>query len=57
MLSVVNSHGPGLTELSVDKLHCCLGHVSHERAKLLAKKGLVEGVELSPDVEATVCES
>ena len=34
-----------------------MGHVSHERAKLLIKKGLVEGIELSSDGEATICES
>ena len=43
--------------LSIDELHCHLGHVSHDRAKLLVKKGLVEGVEFMPDEEATVCES
>ena len=42
--------------LSINKLHCCLGHVSHDRAKLLVGKGLVKGVELMPD-EATICES
>ena len=43
--------------LTVDELHRRLGHVSHERARILVKKRLVEGVELSPDDEATVCES
>jgi hypothetical protein len=43
--------------LTLDELHRRLGHVSHERAKVLVKKGLVEGVELSPDDEVTVCES
>ena len=43
--------------LTVDELHHRLGYVSHERARILVKKGLVEGVELSPDDEATVCES
>ena len=32
--------------LTIDELHRRLGHVSHERARLLVKKGLVEGVEL-----------
>jgi len=31
---------------SINELHCCLGHVSHERARLLIRKGLVKGVEL-----------
>ena len=43
--------------LSIDKLHHHLGHVSHERARLLVKKGLVEGVELDMSSKATVCES
>ena len=43
--------------LSVNKLHRCLGHVSHERAKLLVRKGLVEGVELKSDDETSVCEA
>ena len=43
--------------LSIDELHRRLGHVSHERAKLLVKKGLVEGVELDMDSKPTVCES
>src|SRR5271155_1901746 len=43
--------------LTIDELHRRLGHVSHERARLLVKKGLVEGVELDMNSEATVCES
>ena len=43
--------------VSIDKLHHCLGHVLHERIKSLVKKGLVKGIELDPDVEATVCKS
>lgn len=43
--------------LSIDELHRYLGHVSHERARLLVKKGLVEGVELRAETEATICES
>ena len=43
--------------LSINELHRRLGHVSHERAKLLVKKGLIEGIDLESDVEATVCES
>ena len=43
--------------LSVDELHRHLGHVSHERAKLLVRKGLVEGIELRAGDEVTVCES
>src|SRR5271168_4306514 len=41
--------------LMIDELHRHLGHVSHERARLLVKKGLVEGVELDMSSEATVC--
>ena len=43
--------------LTVDELHRRLGHVSHERAKLLVKKGLIEGVELKSGDEMTTCES
>ena len=37
--------------LSVNELHRRLGHVSHERARLLVKKGLIEGVELEEGSE------
>src|SRR6202522_895751 len=43
--------------LSIDELHRRLGHVTHERAKQLAEKGLVEGVELDADSKSTICES
>ena len=43
--------------LSINELHRCLGHVSHDRAKLLVGKGLVKEVELMPDEEVTICES
>jgi transposase InsO family protein len=43
--------------LSLDDLHRRLGHISHDRAKLLLAKGLVEGVRLEADSEASVCES
>jgi Reverse transcriptase (RNA-dependent DNA polymerase)/gag-polypeptide of LTR copia-type len=43
--------------LSVDELHRLLGHVSHDRAKHLVTKGLVEGVMLEAGSEAVVCES
>ena len=44
-------------KLSINELHHCLGHVSHERAKLLVSKGLVEGVTLETGSEVDVCES
>ena len=43
--------------LSVNELHRRLGHVSHEHARLLVKKGLIEGVELEEVSEVVVCES
>ena len=45
--------------LSIDELHPsrCLGHILHDRAKLLVVKGLVKGVDLEMDSEAMVCES
>ena len=43
--------------LSIDKLHRCLGHMSHERVKLLVAKGLVEGLNLDKSSEASDCES
>lgn len=43
--------------LSIDELHRRLGHVSHDRAKLLVDKGLVKGVTLEGGNEKTVCES
>ena len=44
-------------KLSINELHRRLGHVSHERAKLLVSKGLVEGVTLETGSEVVVCES
>ena len=43
--------------LSINELHRRLGHVSHERARLLVKKGLIEGVELEEGSEVVVCKS
>ena len=43
--------------LSLDELHRHLGHVSHDRAKMLVNKGLVEGVKLEGSLERVVCES
>ena len=43
--------------LSLDELHRHLGHVSHDRAKMLVNKGLVEGVRLEGNLERVVCES
>jgi transposase InsO family protein len=43
--------------LTIDELHRRLGHVSHERARFLVKKGLVEGVELDASSKVSVCES
>ena len=43
--------------LSIDELHRRLGHVSHDRAKLLVNKGLVKGVTLEPGTEVVACES
>jgi hypothetical protein len=43
--------------LTIDELHRRLGHVSHDRAKLLISKGLVEGVTLDQESEPSVCES
>jgi len=44
-------------KFSINELHCRLGHVSHERARLLIRKGLVKGVELEANSEVVVCES
>ena len=43
--------------LSVDELHCWMGHISQEQARLLIDKGLVEGVNLEAGSEPTTCES
>ena len=43
--------------LSINELHHRLGHISHDRAKLLVVKGLVKGVDLEMESEATVCKS
>jgi len=38
--------GKAREELSIDEFHQNLGHVSHERARMLVKKELVDGVDL-----------
>ena len=43
--------------MSIDELHRCLGHVSYDQVKLLLAKGLVEGITLDKESEASVCES
>lgn len=43
--------------LTIDELHCRLGHVSHERAKLIIAKGLADGLSLDKESKPTVCES
>ena len=43
--------------LSINDLHRQMGHVSHECARMLVKKGLVEGITLEDDSEVVVCES
>ena len=56
-MSGVQGYSAQMEILSVDELHRCLGHVSHKRAKLLVRKGLVEGIELKASDEETICES
>ena len=52
------STNPDDEVLSMDELRRRLGHVSHERAKLLVSKGLVEGVTLESGTEVVAtCES
>ena len=49
--------GKAKVEVSIDELHRQLGHVSHEGARMLVTKGLVEGVELDLASKPSVCES
>jgi hypothetical protein len=44
-------------EVSIDELHRQLGHVSHDRARMLVSKNLVEGVELDLASRPSVYES
>jgi hypothetical protein len=43
--------------VSIDELHRRLGHVSHEQAKLLVAKGLVDGINLEAGSTPSTCES
>ena len=43
--------------MSINELHRWLGHVSHDRARFLVKKGLIEGIELEADGDVVICES
>ena len=49
--------GKARVKVSIDELHCQLGHVSHDRTRMLVKKGLVEGVELDMATKLSICES
>ena len=49
--------GKAKVEVSIDELHCRLGHISHERAWMLVLKELVEGVDLDMTSKPSVCES
>ena len=44
-------------EVSIDELHCRLGHISHERAQMLVLKELIEGVDLDMMSKPSVYES
>jgi len=43
--------------LTIDKLHCCMGHVSHSAARVLVWKKLMSGIELDESSKPSVCES
>jgi hypothetical protein len=43
--------------LTIDELHCHIGHVSHSAVRASVWKKLVLGIELDKLSEATVCES
>ena len=43
--------------LTIDELHRRLGHVGHDTARTLVKKGLVMGVELDLESKPTICNS
>ena len=49
--------GKARVVVSIDELHRRLGHVSHERARMLVSKSHVEGVELDMASKPSVCES
>ena len=52
------AHAASVKEpMSINELHRRLGHVSHDRARLLVKKGLVKGIELEEDGDVVICES
>lgn len=44
------------TVVTLDELHRRLGHISHEAARQLVKKGMVEGITLDESVAPTTCE-
>jgi len=43
--------------LTIDELHCRLGHVAHDAARKLVEKGLITGVELDEASMPSFCES
>ena len=49
--------GKARVEVLIDELHHRLGHVSHERARMLVSKNLVEGVELDLVSKPSICKS
>jgi len=42
--------------LTIDELHRKLGHIGHEYARQLVRKGMVTGVELDEDSKPSFCE-
>jgi len=55
--STTDFAGRAKEKLSIDELHRTLGHIAHDAAKDLVRKGLVLGVDLDEDSVATVCEA
>lgn len=43
--------------LTIDELHCQMGHISHSAARVLMQKKLMLGIELDELSKPTVCES
>jgi hypothetical protein len=41
----------------MDELHCHIGHIAPDTAKLLVKKGIVEGIELDESQNPHNCDS
>ena len=56
-LTISESAAPAEEAITVNELHCRMGHITHQAACNLVKQKLIEGVILDKTSQATLCDS